>query len=74
MKLYNPFKPHIVEFANGYFGIRKLNFLGFEFADKTEDYWWGQGPNIKKFATFISLSDAIDQMDNITLKVVKVHG
>lgn len=74
MKLYNPFKAHIVEFANGTFAIRRLGFMGFEYADKIDNYWWYQKSNLSKYSTFISLSDATDQMHKITMKVVKVHG
>lgn len=28
MKFYNPFKPHIVEFADGTFAVRKRGWLG----------------------------------------------
>lgn len=47
MKLYNPFKPHLVQFANGKFAMRRLRLLGFEYMDKWPEadgrifnYWW----------------------------------
>lgn len=47
MKIYNPFKPHIVEFTNGKFAVRKYEFmLGFVYKDRevrmfeTQYYWW----------------------------------
>lgn len=50
MKIYNPFKPHIVEFENGKFAVRKIGFpFGFGFAvykgvklagGKDRYFWW----------------------------------
>ena len=43
-KVFNPFRPHIVEFENGKFAVRKLKFLWWHYYDnqkhKKEDYWW----------------------------------
>lgn len=39
MKLYNPFKPHIVEF-DGWYYVRKLTLIGFQYLDQYEYYWW----------------------------------
>lgn len=47
MKLRNPFKPQLVEFGDGSYGVRKLSFLGYFYVDNMgladEDvptYWW----------------------------------
>ena len=45
MKFYNIFKPHIVEFGDGTFAVRKFSVLalGFVFKDARApryDYWW----------------------------------
>ena len=41
---YNPFKPHIVEYTNGTFAVRKLTVFGWAYYDnqkvKRDDYWW----------------------------------
>lgn len=43
-KFYNPFKPHIVEFDNGTFAVRKLGTIGWYHYDnqkvKADDFWW----------------------------------
>ena len=44
MKIFNVFKPHIVQFQNGNYGIRRLSLFGFEFL-VNERYdggvkWW----------------------------------
>ncbi len=39
MKLYNPFKPHIVEY-DGWYYVRRLTFIGYEHMDRNELYWW----------------------------------
>lgn len=44
MKFYNPFLPHVVEFRNGTYAVRKLSifWMGWCYKDlKTnKDYWW----------------------------------
>ena len=43
-KLYNPFKPHIVEFDNGTFAVRRSRVLYWEYYDnqkiRPSTYWW----------------------------------
>ena len=43
-KPFNPFKPHIVEFSNGMFAVRKFSFPFWHYYDnqkmKKDDYWW----------------------------------
>ncbi len=39
MKLYNPFKPHIVEY-DGWYYVRKLTIVGYKIQDRRDDYWW----------------------------------
>lgn len=39
MKFYNPFKPHIVEFADGTFAVRKRGWLGFMWTYKDRNGW-----------------------------------
>lgn len=42
-KVFNPFKPHIVEFASGKFAIRKFTWC-WKYYDnqrgKSDEYWW----------------------------------
>lgn len=43
MKFYNPFKPHVCQFNNGKFAIRKYElFLGWVYLDQfdSETHWW----------------------------------
>jgi len=42
MKLYNPFKPHIVEFDDGTFAVRKFTWTGWGHLDNDicTEYWW----------------------------------
>jgi hypothetical protein len=39
MKFYNIFKPHIVEFADGTFAVRKRGWLGFMWTYKDCNGW-----------------------------------
>ena len=54
MKLFNPFKPHIVQFGDGTYGVRRLStiflFEAWEFLDSAGQPWfcehadsWGRG-------------------------------
>ncbi len=40
MKLYNPRKPHLVQFSDGTFGIRRIGIDGWEFLSHTGNYWY----------------------------------
>lgn len=44
MKIYNPFQPHVVEFSNGMYAVRKLTDAGWKYYDTQrrgqDDYWW----------------------------------
>ena len=42
MKLYNPFRPHIVELSNGNFAVRQLKSYGWRYMEsrRPHDYWW----------------------------------
>lgn len=42
MKLYNPFKIHIVKFKDGTYAIRQFNtfVLRWAYLDTQKDFWW----------------------------------
>jgi hypothetical protein len=86
MKFYHIFKPHIVEFGNGTFAVRKRGWLGFAWVYKDSKGWsysswseiqWWTEPNLNhsKVRTF---DEAIEVMKmtkfkpNVILKVY--HG
>lgn len=56
MKLYNPFRPHIVELSNGNFAVRQLTVYGWQYYDnqcgRLDDYWW----NSLKFINHFKIS------------------
>ncbi len=58
-KLYNPFKPHVVKFSNGKYGLRKLNlFGGYEFfGQKHCNYWWHDMEYIPEYCTVDNIED-----------------
>jgi hypothetical protein len=84
-KTINIFRPHIVEFANGKFAVRKFSFPFFKYYDNqkasTEDYWWnGITQSSRKFFEVDNLLVAKTLLEMIELrkqvgsnKVVKVH-
>ena len=47
--IFNPFKPHKVQFSNGKYGIRRWR-LGWEYLDlMTHEYWWGKNYTCFKY-------------------------
>ena len=53
MKFYNPFKPHVCQFTNGKFAIRKLSIpLGWVYLDQQCDYdeWLYTDRFVQEFA------------------------
>jgi len=61
MKLYNPFKPHIVKHGGVYY-IRRLCFFGWRFLDSSSfDYWWsGTSTGYGKFSSLEKVKKAFD--------------
>ena len=60
MKLYNPFKPHLVKIGNHY-AIRRLESCGWTYLDKEsldkgDVFWWGQGK--VRYYLFEGIADA----------------
>lgn len=83
-KFYNPFKAHIMQFANGKFAVRRHNIMGWEYKQKntfsTEDvYWWNHIEFTEKWCCVDTYDEAINLRDRVHIKVnptkvVKVHG
>jgi hypothetical protein len=83
-KLYNPFKAHIVEFANGKFAVRKWGGVWkykekHTFANDDEIHWWNFYGNVEKFCTLDTYEEAVallkkEHVKVDPTKVVKVHG
>jgi hypothetical protein len=82
MKLYNPLRPHIVEFSNGSYAVRQLTVYGWQYYDnqagKPDDYWW----NSLEFYNHFKLSSysTAKEVQSLALcsgqpkiKPVKVH-
>ena len=82
-KFYNPFKAHIVQFANGKFAVRKWVtcwvYKETNSFRSDEIYWWHHLQNIPKFCVVDSFEEAVVLLDkkqdkvNPT-KVVKVYA
>jgi hypothetical protein len=62
----NLFKPHIVQFSDGKYAIRRLTILGFEFLDSfagaDDDWWWNIPKYVQKHCLFSSEGDAFNKM------------
>ena len=70
MKLYNPFRHHIVTNGDGNYYIRKLSMCGWEYLDRTDDYYWWLN-QYKGYARFDSLESAKLRFMNIGYKLVE---
>ncbi len=65
MKLYNPFKPHIVK-HRGYYYVRKLTVVPlWGFLDAvSHDYWWSVPVTLARYCRFNSAEEAKLAIDN----------
>jgi hypothetical protein len=83
-KFYNPFKPHIVQFADGKFAVRRRCFIGWEYKErvtfKNEDvYWWYLTEYAKRHCTVDTYEEAVALRDKVHVKfdpekVVRVYA
>lgn len=66
MKLYNPFKAHIVELANGKFVVRKFSFFMMKWVYKENrhlsyyDFWWHTDEHAMRWCPVDTLEEATD--------------
>lgn len=61
MKLYNPFKPHVVQGDDGKYYVRKVEGLFFNesFMDKFyPPYWWYSQKYVSKYCACDTLAEA----------------
>lgn len=78
MKIYNPFKPHIVEFQNGKFAVRRYEFLCWTYKGHTifpresESHWWFVHEYVVKHCMVDTLEEAKVVMNLEKPKVKKV--
>lgn len=69
MKLYNPFKPHLVQFKNGKYAVRRYCFpFGWAYRDKTFDdkSWWAKPQRVIDWCLFSSKLQAEELLLKIT--------
>jgi hypothetical protein len=78
--MYNPLRPHIVEFANGNFAIRKFVVpWGWMYYDNqrygSDQYWWTFTKHSAWFLipTLDKAQDILHIMQNSPLNIKKVH-
>ncbi|ASJ79230.1 hypothetical protein P26059A_0078 [Curvibacter phage P26059A] len=67
-RFYNPFKPHIVQFSNDEYAIRRWA-LGWEYLDTDirgsyAGYWWGGEFRALKYCSFTKLDSAKAHLEN----------
>lgn len=81
MKFYNPFKPHIVQFPNGKYAVRRWSVLMWEYKEHItfsdeEIFWWNAMEYVKKWCMVDTLEQAKALRDKRKLKVKTkvIHG
>lgn len=58
MKLYNPFKPHIVTDGKYYY-VRKLTYTGWSFLNRNHpNYFWNVPYHVNKYCNLDTKEDA----------------
>lgn len=80
-KFYNPFKAHIVQFADGKFAVRRLTSIGWEYKEHTthkddDSYWWYLFEYVEEYCTVCTHEEAVILRDKQIIKpnkVVKVY-
>jgi hypothetical protein len=84
-KFYNPFKPHVVQFANGKFAVRKWSIFMWEYKEHTtfakdDVYWWNSINDtfnwvcVDTYEQAVALRDKVHFKGPKEMKVEKVHG
>ena len=68
-RFYNPFKPHICQFNNGEYSVRRWSFLGWEYLDTDitgsyAGYWWTGVQRALKYCSFTELVNARAHLEN----------
>jgi hypothetical protein len=81
MKFYNPFKPHIVQFSNGKYAVRRWNLLAWEYKEHITFgneviYWWNAMEYVKKWCMIDTLEEAkaLREKRKIKVKTKVIHG
>lgn len=79
MKLYNPFKAHIVQSADGRYAVRRHCLIGWEYKDNGKvscsTAWWYVLEYAKKWCFVDTLEEAIALRDKLKKEQFKViHG
>lgn len=60
--MFNFFKPHIVQFRDGKYAIRKRTLLGYRYKDLTHvSFWW----NYKEYREGTKKSETLMHVENL---------
>jgi hypothetical protein len=74
--MYNPFRAHIVEFADSTFAVRRLGWSGWLYWDNQvygpQTYWWSGPERVTKWALLGTLEQAQANLTSLT-RTFKVH-
>lgn len=58
--MFNYFKPKLVQFGDGKFGILKRKFLGIEYYLGNDITWWSVQEYVEKYCHFDNADKALD--------------
>lgn len=51
-------RPHIVQFHGGYYAVRKRTFIGWQYFDRTDNFWWIALDAVGHYCVVDTLEDA----------------
>ncbi len=70
--IFNPFKPHVVQFNNGKYGVRRWRF-GWEYRSSTNSYWWAKDSEYFQCCMLNTLDDVYKHPIMATEKAIKCN-
>lgn len=62
-RVYNPFIPHIVQFKNGKYAVRRMTIFGWFYCDKNDYTEWWPIEFAKKYCTVDTIEQAVYPFD-----------
>ena len=68
--MYNPFKAHLAQLRNGFYAIRRLTLIGYEFLDcAPKTYWWQSEYYVLQHCKFNTIGEAQIRLEQYQAQV-----
>ena len=65
MRLFNPFKAHVVEFATGEVAVRVLTLQGFKYYSCNGTNTWATSKCVNKYCRLKTIEEAEELLDKL---------